>query len=133
MTRILVVDDEPTVRSLVRDVLEAEGYEVVVAEDGFAALAHLHGVSEELMPDCLVLDVMMPGLDGFGVLARVRSAPATRSLPVVMLTALSDDEQAWKAWSSGVSYFLGKPFEADELVRYLDYLFTGEDESAEAV
>ncbi len=133
MPRILVVDDEPMVRSLVQDVLEAEGYEVAVAEDGFAALAHLQAATPDSLPDCVVLDVMMPGMDGYAVLQRIRSTPATQSLPVVMLTAFSDDEQAWKAWTNGVDYFLGKPFEADELVRYLDYLFTGEAEDAQAV
>ena len=133
MTRILVVDDEPTVRSLIRDVLEGEGYEVAVAEDGFAAVAYLQAANAQTLPDCMVLDVMMPGMDGYAVLQRIRSSPATESLPVVMLTALSDDEQAWKAWTKGVDYFLGKPFEADELVRYLDYLFTGEGESAAAM
>ena len=132
MTRILVVDDEPTVRSLVQDVLEAEGYEVAVAEDGLAAVAYLQAATAQTLPDAMVLDVMMPGMDGYAVLQRVRSTAATQSLPVVMLTAFSDDEQAWKAWTNGVDYFLGKPFEADELVRYLDYLFTGEGEPVDA-
>jgi DNA-binding response OmpR family regulator len=118
--RILVIDDDAVVRQLVKDVLEMEGYEVHVAEDGFAGLRAL----EAAKPDCIVLDVMMPGLDGHGVLQRIRSGLG-RHLPVVMLTAAADDNQAWRAWSEGVDYFLSKPFEPEELLRFLDYLFEG--------
>jgi DNA-binding response OmpR family regulator len=116
--RILVVDDDADVRSMVRAVLETEGYSVDVADDGFAALRAV----ESHRPDCVVLDVMMPGMDGHAVLSRIRGG--VRSLvPVVMLTAAADDDQAWQAWTEGVDYFLAKPFEADELLRYLEYLF----------
>ncbi len=117
---ILVVDDDPTVRMLVTDVLETEGYEVHSVEDGFAALASV----ESSTPDCIVLDVMMPGMDGHAVLGQLRSRANDAHVPVVMLTANSCDEQAWQAWTEGVDYFLTKPFEPDELVRYLHYLFT---------
>jgi DNA-binding response OmpR family regulator len=116
--RILVVDDDPSVRSMVRLVLETEGYVVDVAEDGFAALRALDG----LAPDCVVLDVMMPGMDGHAVLGRIRASDRGM-VPVVMLTAAADDDQAWQAWTEGVDYFLAKPFDASELLRYLDYLF----------
>ena len=79
MTRILVVDDEPTVRALVRDVLEEEGHEVLLAEDGYAGLRMV----EAARPDCVVLDVMMPGLDGHAVLQRVRASERGRAFDVV--------------------------------------------------
>ena len=120
MRKILVVDDDPSVRALVRDVLEMEGYEVALAEDGFAALRRV----EAARPDCVVLDVMMPGMDGHAVLSRIRAGDGGANLPVVMLTAASDDAQAWQAWSGGVDYFLAKPFDPSELLRYLDYLFS---------
>jgi DNA-binding response OmpR family regulator len=116
--RILVVDDDPDIRSVVRLTLEAEGYVVDVAEDGFAALRAV----ESSRPDCVVLDVMMPGIDGHAVLNRIRAGDRA-ALPVVMLTAAADDAQAWQAWTEGVDYFLAKPFDADELIRYLGYLF----------
>ena len=119
MRKILVIDDDAAVRSLVRDVLEVEGYEVDVAEDGFAGLRRL----DAARPDCVVLDVMMPGIDGHAVLQRIRAGEGGTSLPVVMLTAAADDAQAWQAWSGGVDYFLAKPFDPSELLRYLDYLF----------
>ena len=128
MPKILVVDDDPSVRSLVADSLEIEGYEVVVAEDGFAGLRAI----EAHRPDCVLLDVMMPGLDGHQVLQRIRAAEDGHALPVVMLTAYSDDANAWQAWTEGVDYFLAKPFDADELLRYLDYLFQGSTLAADA-
>ena len=120
MRRILVVDDDPSVRRLVRDVLEIEGYQVDAVADGAQALA---AVALD-PPDCVVLDVMMPGLDGHTVLARLREQyDGLPPVPVVMLTAAADDAQAWQAWRGGVDYFLAKPFDASELLRYLDGLF----------
>jgi DNA-binding response OmpR family regulator len=119
--KILVIDDDPSIRMLVADVLEVEGYEVTTAEDGYAGLRAI----EAERPDCVVLDVMMPGLDGHQVLQRIRATDGGPDLPVVMLTAAADDAQAWRAWTEGVDYFLAKPFDPEELLRYLDYLFTG--------
>ena len=118
MARILVVDDDPSVRALVRDVLELEGHVVELAVDGYAAL---RAVAAE-RPDCVVLDVMMPGMDGHEVLARLRATPDGLELPVVMLTAAADDANAWRGWSGGVDWFLGKPFDAEQLLGFLDHL-----------
>ena len=119
MPKILVVDDDPSVRTLVRDVLECEGHVVELAVDGYAALRAI----EAERPDCVVLDVMMPGLDGHAVLSRIRALEGGPLLPVVMLTAAADDSHAWQAWTGGVDYFLAKPFDPSELLRYLDHLF----------
>ncbi|MGZ4666505.1 MAG: response regulator [Frankiaceae bacterium] len=118
VSKVLVVDDDLAVRQLVCDVLDAYGYETAAAEDGFTALRLL----ESVRPDCVVLDIMMPGLDGHGVLRRIRESEGGADLPVVMLTAAADDQQAWQAWSEGVDYFLAKPFDPDELLRFLRYL-----------
>jgi CheY-like chemotaxis protein len=69
---------------------------------------------------------MMPGLDGHEVLGRLRQLDGGPSLPVIMLTAAADDANAWRAWSGGVDYFLAKPFDALELLRYLDHLFAAD-------
>jgi DNA-binding response OmpR family regulator len=117
---ILVVDDDASVRELVTLVLEYEGHEVRVAEDGHAALRSI----EEERPDCVILDLMMPRLNGHEVLEQVRAADGGPDLPIIMLTAMADDEQAWRAWTGGVDYFLTKPFDSDQLLRFLNYLFT---------
>ena len=122
MARILVVDDDASVRALLRDVLECEGHEVELVADGFAALRAVQAAR----PDCVLLDVMMPGLDGHEVLGRLRQLDGGPSLPVIMLTAAADDANAWRACSGGVDYFLAKPFDALELLRYLDHLFTAD-------
>jgi CheY-like chemotaxis protein len=118
ISKVLVVDDDPAIRRLVCDVLQAYGYSTVDAADGFSAIRLVQ--SEQ--PDCVVLDVMMPGLDGHAVLTRIRESDFGRNLPVVMLTAAADDAQAWQAWTEGVDYFLAKPFDPDELLHFLDYL-----------
>jgi DNA-binding response OmpR family regulator len=118
VSKVLVIDDDPAVRQLVCDVLEAYGYVPSAAEDGYAGLRAIAADR----PDCVVLDVMMPGLDGHEVLARIRSSEGGSTLPVVMLTAAADDDHAWQAWTEGVDYFIAKPFEPDELLSYLSYL-----------
>jgi CheY-like chemotaxis protein len=111
MAQILVVDDDPGIRQLLTDVLEIDGHEVRVAADGVAAVRAL----EILRPHCIVLDVMMPGLDGYGVLRSVRKLEGD-PIPVIMLTAAAEPDTAMRAWADGVDYFLAKPFEADEVL-----------------
>ena len=115
MKRLLVVDDEPTVRTLLRDLLEIGDYDVVEAEDGETALA---AVSERV-PDLVILDVMMPGLDGIEVLKELRKDHSANDLPVILLTAKADDDTTWQGWTSGVSVFLPKPFDSDHLLDWV--------------
>jgi len=112
---VLVIDDDPAVRQLVCDVLTAYGYTTTSAVDGYAGLRALSATR----PDAVVLDVMMPGLDGHEVLARIRDSEGGSALPVVMLTAAADDDHAWRAWNGGVDYFLAKPFEPEDLLTFL--------------
>src|SRR3954469_4604881 len=116
--KVLVIDDDQAVCRLIRDVLEMEGFEVTVAADGYAGLRAI----DADRPDCVVLDVMMPGLDGHAVLTRIRSLSG-RHLPVVMLTAHAKDGQEGQEGPEGVNYFRSKPFEPEELLRFLDCLF----------
>ena len=128
-SKVLVIDDDPGVCRLIKDVLEIEGFAVAIAVDGYAGLRAI----EAERPDCVILDVMMPGLDGHGVLNRIRGNGG-KHLPVVMLTAFGDDNQAWQAWTEGVDYFLSKPFEPAHLLRFLDHLFaTGPDSTPQRV
>ncbi|MEJ2578342.1 MAG: response regulator [Kineosporiaceae bacterium] len=123
MPTVLVVDDDAAIREFVADVLDLEGYDVRQAADGFAALAEI----DRDRPDCVLLDVMMPGMSGHEVLAAIRDADGGPQLPVIVLTAAADEEQSWQAWSGGVDYFLAKPFETDQLLRFLEYLFAAAD------
>ncbi len=118
MSVVLVVDDDLDVRQYIGDVLEMAGHTVRFAEDGNQALREI----EQDRPDCVVLDVMMPGLSGHQVLAQVRQSDGGPNLPVVMLTAAADENQAWRAWTGGVDFFLAKPFDSDQLLRCLDHL-----------
>jgi DNA-binding response OmpR family regulator len=118
MARILVIDDDPFIRQFVVDSLSFEGYEVETAEDGFAGLRAL----AESRFDAVLLDLMMPGMSGHDVLKRIRESSGYSDIPVVMLTAFDDDTNAWQAWSGGVDYFLGKPFDPTVLVGYLQGL-----------
>jgi DNA-binding response OmpR family regulator len=103
---VLVVDDEPDVLLLCRVNLEFEGYRVVEASDGEAALAYL----ADEVPDVVLLDLMMPKLDGWAVLERIKADPRTAAVPVVMLTAKVQDHDQIRGWSSGAAEYITKPF-----------------------
>jgi len=105
---VLVVDDEPANRELLRDLLEARGFAVEEAEDGFAALA---AVEREPLPDVILLDVMMPGMDGFEVCRRMRDNSQTSHLPILMVTALADRASRLRGISEGATDFLTKPID----------------------
>lgn len=107
--RILLVDDEPDLRRMVRRYLEAEGFEVAEASDGEAALARLSQSSADLV----VLDVSMPGMDGFEVLRTIR---ATSHIPVIMLTARAEEIDRVVGLTVGADDYVTKPFSPRELV-----------------
>ena len=109
---VLVVDDEAPIRDLCRVSLELRGFEVDEAVDGEDALARLRAVR----PDVVLLDVMMPKLDGWGTLAAISGDDGLRDVPVVLMTALSDDADRKRAELAGVASFVAKPFDPRELV-----------------
>ncbi|MBU4224613.1 MAG: response regulator [Chloroflexi bacterium] len=109
--RILVVDDENINLRLVSRLLEMEGYEVVSAQSGEAAL-HL---IEQTAPDLALLDVMMPVMDGYELCRRLRQNPVTAQIPIVMLTALVDENDRLKGIEVGADDCLPKPFDVDVL------------------
>lgn len=124
--KILAVDDEKHIVKLVQVNLERQGYEVITANDGKEALQKV----EEEHPDLIVLDVMMPYMDGFEVLQHLRRNPATRDIPVIMLTAKAQDADVFKGWQSGVDLYLTKPFNPMELVSFVKRIFKNMEEDS---
>src|SRR5690349_3789820 len=110
--RVLVVDDTAANRRLLQAFLADVDCDVVLAEDGVQALAMI----QQEGPDLVLLDVQMPGLDGFSVCRRIKSDPATRLLPVVMITALNTTRDRVEALEAGADDFMSKPVERIELV-----------------
>ena len=111
MNKILVIDDDEAINELVKVNLELFGYSVITAKNGIEGFAL---VKQEL-PDLVVLDVMMPEVDGFTVAKRIRENPETKNIPILMLTALGMVQDKVKGFDIGVDDYLVKPFEMDEL------------------
>lgn len=109
---VLVVDDHAGNRLLLRDLLEAEGHEVVEAADGASALASV----AERQPDLILLDVQMPGMDGFEVCRRLKASPATAAVPVLLVTALSAREDRLEGIRAGANDFVIKPIDSADLM-----------------
>jgi CheY-like chemotaxis protein len=125
--RILVVEDEPSAAELVADILSTAGYEVETAEDGGTALERL-----DADIDLLLLDVMLPGLDGFEVCRRVRATEREQHMPVIMLTALTSDAQRHAGFAAGADDYLTKPFNTQELLDRVQVWLAARQRVAEA-
>ncbi|HUR54751.1 MAG TPA: HD domain-containing phosphohydrolase [Gemmataceae bacterium] len=131
---VLVVDDEPAISRLLQRVLESQGHRVIVASDGREALDRVG----EQPPDLVVLDVDLPQLNGFEVCRRLKATPATRLLPVLMLTGTSTPNARLTGWDLGADEFLTKPFQPLEVAARVRSLLRQKElvdalDSAEAV
>ncbi|MBN1459297.1 MAG: response regulator [Armatimonadetes bacterium] len=122
--KIMAVDDERHIVRLIQVNLERAGYQVITAFDGPDALKKV----ENERPDVIVLDVMMPKMDGFEVLKRLQANPETRGIPVIMLTAKAQDADVFRGWASGVSAYLTKPFNPLELLTFVKRILSGRDD-----
>ena len=109
---ILVVDDNENATRMTARMLSGLGYEVMTALDGANALAQI----ATRHPDCILLDIMMPRMSGLEVLARLKHDPATTSIPVIMLTAKSQDEDVLNGYKEGAEYYITKPCSSRDLV-----------------
>lgn len=115
--RVLVVDDEDQVLQLVTSMLEVEGHDVVTASHGVEALLRV----EDSRPDAILLDIVLPRMDGATVAQKLREDPGTADIPIVFLTGLVDsDEVERKGPIIGGQYFLAKPFDAERLFQVLE-------------
>lgn len=117
-SRILIADNDEANVQLLTDICQAENLEVLVAQDGAETLTRIH----EEHPDLVLLDVMMPQLDGFEVLQKLRNQPATRSLPVILVTAVSDDDSIRRGYQLGANDYITKPFKVAELISRMSSL-----------
>ena len=118
---ILICDDDPLLVDLLEYRLSSRGYAVAVAEDGGKALLRV----QEMRPDAVLLDAMMPVIDGYEVLRKIRENPETANIPVIMLTARKQEQDIVMALELGANDYLVKPFIPEELVARLGRLLEG--------
>ncbi len=126
--KILVVDDEPHIVRLVQVNLQKAGYTVSTASNGREAL---EAVANE-QPDLMVLDVMMPEMDGLETLKRLKGNPETDDIPVILLTAKAQDADVFEGWKSGADLYLTKPFNPGELLLFVQRIFKSKTEEPSA-
>lgn len=112
MTKILVIDDDSAINELIKVNLELHGYEVIQSLNGTDGFA----LAKQEYPELIILDVMMPEVDGFTVAQRVRQCPEIADIPIIMLTALSELNDKVNGFNIGVDDYLTKPFEIEELL-----------------
>ena len=114
--KILVVDDEPDTLEVLRAILEHADYEVTTAKNGLQALESVAAHK----PDLIMLDQMMPEMDGFEALRRLKSNDATKHIPVVILSARDKPDDLQQGWKSGTDLYLVKPVTGNELTDYVN-------------
>jgi two-component system alkaline phosphatase synthesis response regulator PhoP/two-component system response regulator VicR len=122
--KVLVCDDERHIVRLIQVNLERQGYTVVTAFDGKDGLEKVKAEK----PDLMVLDVMMPYMDGFEVLKALRREPETEALPVIMLTAKAQDKDVFEGYRYGADMYLTKPFNPMELVSFVNRIAQGKED-----
>lgn len=115
---IIVVDDDPDLVDIAKAHLEAKGYDVLTAYSG----AELFTCLKEQKPDLIVLDIMMPQMDGLEVLTRLKNTSETSSIPVILLTAKVEYEDVMEGYKLGADYYITKPFTSTQLLNGVDLL-----------
>lgn len=114
--RILAVDDDPMIRTLTRAMLEAAEFEVISANDGMEAISWLESEARPIELACILMDVQMPGMNGFDVLTRLRLHADTQKIPVIMLTCQGSPDDFVSGYNIGADYYITKPFTKDQLI-----------------
>ena len=122
--KILAVDDERHIVRLVQINLQKAGYEVVTATNGIEALAQV----AQVKPDLVVMDVMMPEMDGLEALEKMKADPEMAKIPVIMLTAKAQDADVFSGWQKGADLYLTKPFNPAELLNFVKRIFSSQTE-----
>ncbi|MCB0084016.1 MAG: response regulator, partial [Caldilineaceae bacterium] len=117
--RILVVEDEQMIATLINRILSKQGYTIQVTNNGAEALRLI----EEFAPHLVVLDISLPGMDGYQICRYLRNNPETASLPIIMVTAMSRPSDQRQGFATGADDYLTKPFAPAELVNRIESLF----------
>lgn len=115
---IMVVDDNPDIVTIVKTILEGKGFEVLSASSG----QELLNLLQSQTPDLIILDIMMPEMDGLEVLSRLKGVPETASIPVILLTAKVQYEDVLGGYKLGADYYITKPFTSTQLVNGINLL-----------
>ena len=124
--KILIVDDEPSVVVALQFLMQQQGYDVIVAESGEEALDHIY----KYKPDLVILDIMLPGIDGYEVCEIVRLNPDYRKVKILFLTARRDEVEIAKGLALGADAYITKPFSNDKLVATINEVLESRYEKA---
>lgn len=120
--KILIAEDDRVIQELLQVNLQLEGFDVTVASDGIEALDKLPAAD----PDLVILDIMMPRLDGWGVCQRLKADPETAKIPVIFLSARAQELDMKRGYELGVAAYVTKPFDPSELVETVERVLAGE-------
>ena len=110
--KIMIVEDSPTIAELVSDTLTEDGYEVLIAQNGFEALRDL----EDFQPDLILTDIMMPKVDGLELCEAIQGRLETRDIPFILFSSHFDEETVERGKKIGAKFFIAKPFEMSSLL-----------------
>ena len=119
---IMVVDDNPDAVTQVKTILESEGFGIQTAYNGLEVFSRL----EEQKPDLIILDILMPHMDGLEVLERLKGTAETSSIPVILLTSKVQHEDMLNGYKLGTDYYITKPFTGTQLINGIKFVFSGD-------
>jgi DNA-binding response OmpR family regulator len=123
---VLIIDDDPIIRNLVKSILETEGYQISMAEDGLQGMEHIAAEARPIKYGLIILDVVMPGMNGIEVLTKLKENNETNAIPVLMLTGESKAEDIMAGYSTGADYYITKPFTRQQLLYGLNLVLNKE-------
>jgi two-component system, LuxR family, sensor kinase FixL len=126
--RILLVDDDPTNLQILHQVLGGRGYKLIIAKSGEDALK----IAERMKPHLVLLDIMMPGIDGYETCKRLKENPETRNAAIIFLSAMDNPEDKKKGLEMGAIDFIQKPFQSDHVIATVETYFTTHTQKEEA-
>lgn len=124
--KVLVADDDLAIQELIRLNLELQGYQVIIASNGVETVRK--ALSER--PDLIILDILMPEMDGYEVMRLLKNSEETSYIPIIVLTAYASDTGALVSWLEGAEGYLAKPFNPDELLMLVERVLPSPEKSA---